>query len=83
MPPVALIMQNFLLKKIRSRQGGAWLLALTYIILGSVLRLGGFMGLYQIARGEHFLSHTLATLGLAWLLSVLLALAIKPTQTAA
>ena len=33
-------MQSFLLQKIRSRQGGAWLLALTYIILGTVLRLG-------------------------------------------
>ena len=33
-------MQSFLLKKIRSRQGGAWLLALTYIVLGTVLRLG-------------------------------------------
>ena len=33
-------MKNFLLQKIRSRQGGAWLLALTYIILGTVLRLG-------------------------------------------
>ncbi len=47
------------------------------------LGLGGFMGLYQIARGEHMISHTLATLGIAWLLSVLLAIAIKPTQTAA
>ena len=44
------------------------------------LGLGGLMGLYQIARGEHMLSHTLATLGIAWLLSVLLALLIKPTQ---
>ena len=47
------------------------------------LGLGGFMGLYQIARGEHMLSHTLATLGIAWLLSAVLAIAIKPTQTAA
>ena len=47
------------------------------------LGLGGFMGLYQIARGEHMLSHTLATLGIAWLLSVVLAIAIKPTQTPA
>ena len=47
------------------------------------LGLGGFMGLYQIARGEHMLSHTLATLGIAWLLSVVLAIAIKPTQTTA
>ncbi len=45
------------------------------------LGLGGLMGLYQIARGEHMLSHTLATLGIAWLLSAVLAIAIKPTQT--
>ncbi len=47
------------------------------------LGLGGFMGLYQIARGEHMLSHTLATLGIAWLFSALLAVAIKPTQISA
>jgi membrane-associated PAP2 superfamily phosphatase len=47
------------------------------------LGLGGFMGLYQIARGEHMLSHTLATLGVAWLLAAGLALVIKPTQTSA
>ena len=47
------------------------------------LGLGGLMGLYQIARGEHMLSHTLATLGIAWLLSVVLALVMKPTQTSA
>jgi membrane-associated PAP2 superfamily phosphatase len=47
------------------------------------LGLGGLMGLYQIARGEHMLSHTLATLGIAWLLSAVLAIAIKPTPTSA
>jgi membrane-associated PAP2 superfamily phosphatase len=47
------------------------------------LGLGGFMGLYQIARGEHMISHTLATLGIAWLLSAVLAIAIKPTPTSA
>ena len=47
------------------------------------LGLGGLMGLYQMARGEHMLSHTLATLGIAWLLSALLAIVIKPTQTSA
>lgn len=46
------------------------------------LGLGGLMGLYQIARGEHMLSHTLATLGIAWLLAVVLSLIIKPTQAA-
>lgn len=32
------------------------------------LALGCWMGFYQVARGEHFLSHTLATAALAWLL---------------
>jgi membrane-associated PAP2 superfamily phosphatase len=35
------------------------------------------MGFYQIARGEHFLSHTLATVALAWLLCAGLALAMR------
>ena len=39
---------------------------------------GGAMGLYQIARGEHFLSHTLATAALAWLLAAVLARWLKP-----
>jgi len=47
------------------------------------LGFGSVMGLYQIARGEHMLSHTLATLGIAWLLSALLAIVIKPAQTQA
>ncbi|MFZ9979253.1 MAG: phosphatase PAP2 family protein [Opitutales bacterium] len=41
---------------------------------------GGLMGLYQIARGEHFLSHTLATAALAWLLSAALARWLKPAE---
>lgn len=43
------------------------------------LTLGSWMGLYQIARGEHFLSHTLATAALAWLICAVLARWIKPT----
>ena len=39
------------------------------------------MGFYQIARGEHFLSHTLATAVLAWLLCAGLALAMKRPMT--
>jgi membrane-associated PAP2 superfamily phosphatase len=35
------------------------------------------MGCYQIARGEHFLSHTLATAALAWLLCVGLAFLMR------
>lgn len=40
--------------------------------------LGLWMGLYQIARGEHFLSHTLATAALAWLVCVGLVHCIRP-----
>ena len=41
---------------------------------------GGLMGLYQIARGEHFLSHTLATAALAWLIVACLARWLKPAE---
>ena len=44
------------------------------------LLYGGWMGLYQIARGEHFLSHTLATAALAWLLAVCLAWIWRPAE---
>ena len=46
------------------------------------LFFGGLMGFYQIARGEHFLSHTLTTALIAWLISALLARLIEPTRTA-
>lgn len=49
------------------------------LVLG--LGLGCWMGGYQILRGEHFLSHTLATAALAWLLCVSLALAMKGPLT--
>ena len=39
---------------------------------------GGAMGLYQVARGEHFLSHTLATAAIAWLVAAILARWMKP-----
>lgn len=41
---------------------------------------GGTMGLYQLARGEHFLSHTLATAALAWLIAACLARWLKPAE---
>lgn len=47
------------------------------------LLVGGWMGLYQIARGEHFLSHTLVTAALAWLICAALARAIGPSRSAA
>jgi membrane-associated PAP2 superfamily phosphatase len=46
------------------------------------LFFGGVMGLYQIARGEHFLSHTLTTALIAWLVSACLARLIEPTRAA-
>lgn len=39
---------------------------------------GSAMGLYQVARGEHFLSHTLATAAIAWLVAAILARWLKP-----
>lgn len=40
---------------------------------------GAFMGAYQMARGEHFLSHTLATGLIAWLLCALFARLFGPS----
>jgi len=48
------------------------------ILIGCIY--GGLMGLYQLARGEHFLSHTLATAMLAWLLSAVLARWLMPAE---
>lgn len=68
--------------------GGFALLGLAYAWHGRRARLagaatglvaGGVMGFYQVARGEHFLSHTLATGLLAWLLAALLARWIRPS----
>jgi membrane-associated PAP2 superfamily phosphatase len=69
--------------------GGFALLALAFawgtasarrrgLLIGIVY--GGAMGLYQIARGEHFLSHTLATAALAWLIAACLARWLKPCE---
>jgi membrane-associated PAP2 superfamily phosphatase len=67
--------------------GGFALLALVFAWDSSVARrrglalallFGGGMGLYQVARGEHFLSHTLATAALAWLFAAALARAFRP-----
>ena len=41
------------------------------------LSLGALLGLSRMAQGAHFLSHTLATLWLAWALSLLLAGVLK------
>ena len=64
--------------------GGFALMGLYWILgtrrwrgLALGLFVGFWMGFYQIARGEHFLSHTLATAALAWLICAGLALAMK------
>jgi len=45
------------------------------------LGVGAWMGFYQVARGEHFLSHTLATGLIAWLLCAGLAWAMRGPLT--
>jgi membrane-associated PAP2 superfamily phosphatase len=69
--------------------GGFALLALAFAWGSAVARrrgvflglaYGGAMGLYQIARGEHFLSHTLATAAIAWLIAAGLARLLRPAR---
>jgi membrane-associated PAP2 superfamily phosphatase len=64
--------------------GGFALLGLFWVLesrrwrgLALGLGFGCWMGFYQVARGEHFLSHTLATAALAWFLCLGLALLMK------
>jgi membrane-associated PAP2 superfamily phosphatase len=45
--------------------------------LGAGLCAGWAMGLYQILRGEHFLSHTLVTMLGAWLIILCLVLLLR------
>lgn len=56
----------------------------SYRRIGLVIGLffGALMGLYQIARGEHFLSHTLTTALIAWIVAACLARLIEPTRKA-
>lgn len=67
--------------------GGFALLSLCFAWAGSgprrrgmavALLVGGWMGLYQVARGEHFLSHTLVTASLAWFFCAVFARLIRP-----
>jgi membrane-associated PAP2 superfamily phosphatase len=48
------------------------------LLVGTIY--GSAMGLYQVARGEHFLSHTLATAAIAWLIAAILARWLKPAE---
>ncbi len=41
------------------------------------LTVGSLMGGYQIVRGEHFLSDTLATICVAWIINLLVVLAVE------
>ncbi|MEQ5836164.1 phosphatase PAP2 family protein [Marinobacter sp. NFXS9] len=43
------------------------------IAFNGAMALGWTLGLYKMLIGDHFLSHTLVTMGLAWLISVLVA----------
>lgn len=70
--------------------GGFALMALRYLPLGlwrqRLLLLSGFlcgwlMGLYQMARGEHFVSHTLTTMFLALAIISLLARRFDPATS--
>jgi len=56
----ALLSLFFLFKTKRSR----------YVALGVALSIGWSMGLYKMLVGDHFLSHTLITMELAWLIIV-------------
>ncbi len=44
------------------------------------LTIGWLMGGYQMVRGEHFLSHTLSTMCLAWVIDLLIILCIEKFQ---
>lgn len=47
------------------------------IALASAITLGWIMGLYKMAIGDHFLSHTLVSMQLGWLISSGIALALQ------
>lgn len=63
----ALIMLFFAVPRARWRWAG----------LAFGLAAGWLMGGYQMLRGDHFLSHTLATMLLAWLVDLLIVLVVE------
>ncbi|WOX05817.1 phosphatase PAP2 family protein [Microbulbifer pacificus] len=65
--------------------GGFALLSLAFLFrsrknrwigFGIGMALGWTLGVYKMAIGDHFLSHTLVTMCLAWIVSVLVAMAV-------
>lgn len=65
--------------------GGFALLSLAFLFRSRMNRVIGFavgmglgwtLGVYKMAIGDHFLSHTLVTMCLAWIVSVLVAMAV-------
>jgi len=63
----ALMSLFFLFKRRRNR----------YIALGGALLVGWSMGLYKMLIGDHFFSHTVITMILAWLLILILHITIE------
>ena len=57
----------FLFKKRRNK----------YLALGAALIIGWAMGTYKMIIGDHFLSHTVITMILAWLIILIIARATK------
>ncbi len=60
----------------RTRRQQGWALAFA-------LTMGWTMGLYQMAKGAHYLSHTLVTMWLAWLIYLAIAQLIAPRSVRA
>ncbi|MDH4945245.1 phosphatase PAP2 family protein [Sulfurimonas sp. C5] len=63
----ALMSFFFLFKKRRNK----------YLALGAALIIGWAMGTYKMIIGDHFLSHTVITMILAWLIILIIARATK------
>lgn len=51
--------------------------------VATALLVGSWMGGYQMLKGAHYLSHTLVTLALAWLIATTWRLAVDPPEAPA